>query len=38
MHQMPNIEIKQHAIIAGGYAKYPIMIPIKTRIIVPYIG
>ena len=36
--QIPKIEIRQHAVMAGGYMKYPINIPINTRMIVPYIG
>ena len=32
---IPNIESKQHMITAGGYMKYPITIPIRTRTMVP---
>ncbi len=38
MNHTPIIEIKQHAMMAGGYMKYPIMIPIETIMIVAYIG
>ena len=38
MVQTPKIESKQHSIMTGGYAKYPITIPIRTMTTVKYIG